>query len=228
MQEVIRKNVEYYEHHAEKPRLKHTLFTKLILKHCPKDCKILDIGCSSGSVLMTLKKFGITGFRIEISRKRCEVARSFGLNVICADITIGFSNYFKEGFFDVVCSYHVFEHLTREERRFVISEIKNVLKEDGMVIVVTPFKDKIENWDVTCPNCKTTFNWKGHVASFNKGDLANEFIAGEFKLVDEFIHTPLLLTSRIPLFLLKRVMDLLYKRDYHVGLWEIISIFKNK
>jgi len=213
------KNILHFEYHAQPPTPKYTLLVKLILKYCPKNGKVLDLGCGTGSTLLTLKKYGI-----EFSKKLVEIAKGSGLNVICGVITKGFSRYFPHEKFDVIYSYHVFEHLNKNERKCVISEIKKLLKNNGKVIVVTPFGYRLEKWNTICPKCGTVFNWAGHVDTFNRGDLAKEFLEFGFDIVDEFIHTPLPLSSRIPIFLLKRIMNLLYRKGYDIGRWEIYTI----
>ena len=88
------KNILHVEYQAQPPTPKYTLLVKLILKYCPKNGKVLDLGCGTGSTLLTLKKYGIEGVGIELSKKLVEIAKGSGLNVICGDITKGFSRYF--------------------------------------------------------------------------------------------------------------------------------------
>ncbi len=220
------KNILHFEYHGKPPFPKYTLLVKLILKYCPKNGKVLDLGCGTGNTLLTLRKYGIEGVGIELSRKLVEIAKGSGLNVIYGDITKGISKYFPQKKFDVIYSYHVFEHLNNDERKFVIFEIKKLLKDNGKVILVTPFGYGLEKWNTVCPNCGMVFNWAGHVDTFNRGDLAKEFLEFGFEVVDEFIHTPLPLSSRIPVFLLKQIMSVLYNKGYDVGLWEIFTILR--
>lgn len=78
--------------------------------------------------------------------------------------------------------------------------------------------------EAVCPKCKTIFNWRGHVASFGKGDLKSELELHGFKCIDEFITMTIPFGSKLPRSIIIFLCNQLLKRGYNVGAWEITTV----
>lgn len=98
--------------------------------------KILDIGCSSGDVGLSIKKRGaceITG--IEIDNEKAKIASSKLDKVIVGDVET-IDPQLKEGYFDCIIFADVLEHL--REPSEVLKKYSHYLKEDGSFIISIP------------------------------------------------------------------------------------------
>jgi ubiquinone/menaquinone biosynthesis C-methylase UbiE len=100
---------------------------------------VLDIGCGSGHGSNTLAKKFKEVHGVDISPEAIAYAEQYWkLPNIHFKIGDSLAIPFPENTFDVVVAFEVFEHLT-DWRKF-LSEIKRVLKPDGLVYLSTPNK----------------------------------------------------------------------------------------
>lgn len=96
-----------------------------------KPSKILEIGCGPGFLLSAIdKKHRVSG--LEISKLAAEHAKQFApiCNVPLEEARL------EENSFDAVISHHVIEHVENPES--FLSEIKKILKPEGLLILATP------------------------------------------------------------------------------------------
>jgi len=100
--------------------------------------KILDVGCSIGTVGGDLKKrqtAEVTG--IELDTKMAEAAKTKLDRVIAGDIeTLNLNTVFKPGYFDCIILADILEHLKNPWQ--ILNELTNFLSEDGVVIASIP------------------------------------------------------------------------------------------
>jgi SAM-dependent methyltransferase len=95
---------------------------------------ILDLGCSSGSFLETLKGKGWDLYGVEMSQQSAEKAQArCGANVFIGDIL---DTPFPDRMFDAITCFHVFEHLY--EPRNVLEKVSRWLKPGGIFYALTP------------------------------------------------------------------------------------------
>lgn len=95
--------------------------------------RILDVGCGVGFVSrMLVGKNEIHG--VDISAEYLTRAASYGIKTKQWDIQKGLP--FESGFFDVVLATEVLEHVFDTDA--LISEIKRVLKREGILILTVP------------------------------------------------------------------------------------------
>ena len=95
---------------------------------------ILDIGCNIGLFASYALEEGLNVFSIDVNTKRIHFAHCAVKRRMC----VADANYipFSKDSFDCVNLSHVLEHL--EEPLQALSEIKHVLKSDGLLIINVP------------------------------------------------------------------------------------------
>ena len=119
-------------------------FTKWVkLRFFEKTGKLLDIGCGMGNYLDDFKQLGYDVYGIDIDKNNIKLCKEKKLNVKICDMETE-KLPFPNNFFDFVFSKHVIEHIDNTEN--FLSEIKRVLKPNGITFIMT------ENWDKTHKN----------------------------------------------------------------------------
>ena len=107
-----------------------------LLKNCPKDSKILDVGCSSGVFLKDLEKLGFNSdnlFGIDISEKAISNSKKNGLkNTFVMDA----QNITLDEKFDIIVASDCLEHL--ENDRKALNNWSNLLNKKGQLFVFVP------------------------------------------------------------------------------------------
>ncbi|MDK2908696.1 MAG: hypothetical protein PWR20_263 [Bacteroidales bacterium] len=107
-------------------------------RHVSKVGTILDIGCGSGAFLLEMKKRGWNCQGVELdSESREFVKNTLGVNVV-RDI----SEIDKAVRYDVITLWHVLEHFYNPKE--LIQELKNYLKDNGLLIVAVPNRDSLD------------------------------------------------------------------------------------
>lgn len=97
--------------------------------------KILDFGSGSGFLVNELQKKGIGAYGVDNSGEAIAYGTSLGiknLSVLANKSPLPFA----DGYFDCVLAMDVLEHLPEEQ--YVLSELKRVLKKDGVLVVTVP------------------------------------------------------------------------------------------
>lgn len=185
----------------------------------PND-RILEIGCGIGSIVSELSghSYDITGTDISTQ------AINYGLkkyNNIKLLIQPTENLQFEDHSFDVVLSFDLFEHIAKVDRH--ISEVRRVLKEDGLYLLQTPNKysnvifetmyHKSLKWRRAHPSLHTPaqlkrrFSKHGFQTEFVKMNPVNEFtlnklrkklglLSGIFKHIN-FCRLPLVLQTNL-------------------------------
>lgn len=98
-----------------------------------KKLKILDVGCGTGSTMLTLQQFGkVHG--IDISPQAIKFCKYRGLTEIRRVKNNRFP--YKDNTFDVITCLDVLEHIKDDDRTLI--EIKRVLKPKGYLIIFVP------------------------------------------------------------------------------------------
>jgi len=108
--------------------------------------RVLDVGCGTGVWLDRLKKhFGIRGIGVDISKSSLKTAVSKSspeLGFLCGD---GPHLPFTEGYFDVVVSLDVLEHV--EDQKGCLREMTRVLKPGGSFFLWTLNRAQRYTWN---------------------------------------------------------------------------------
>lgn len=106
-----------------------------LLKNNDKKSKILEIGCSGGPLLISLKKQGFSNvYGVDISEEAIKLCQRRGIeNAFVMD---GNKLNFKDKEFDIIIASDVLEHLPDEKK--ALSEWSRVLKSKGKMIIFVP------------------------------------------------------------------------------------------
>lgn len=105
-----------------------------------KDGKIMDVGCGSGETLKTLKEYGWEPYGIDIDKRAINRGKKSGLEHLYRG-TYQKLSIFPDGYFDVIRSYHVIEHLDNPALFLTLARKK--LKKGGELIIGTPNSESI-------------------------------------------------------------------------------------
>lgn len=113
----------------------------LLLSFYPHgDLHILDVGAGGGLFIHLLRELGVSGYGIEPNPLRAWFARKkYGLDLSSQLID---DAYWQEGFshfFDAVTLWDVIEHVNFPRETLV--SVKNLLKNDGLLLLDTPARD---------------------------------------------------------------------------------------
>ena len=123
----------------EKIRISHKYehFNKAIYEMISKDVRVLDIGCSVGTLghkLIEEKQCEVSG--IDIDANALKIARKRGFKVYNIDMNYVEELPFYEKYFDVIIFGDVLEHLNKPENILLLS--KKYLKDYGFIVVSLP------------------------------------------------------------------------------------------
>ena len=112
-----------------------------ILHPCPRQLRILDIGCSTGVLLETLASIGFTDLiGVDVSKEAVKGCRERGHSCRLGDVS---SLPFPPGAFDIVISSDVLEHV--KDDMVALKEMQRVLRSNGIVIIFVPAHESL--WD---------------------------------------------------------------------------------
>jgi len=138
--------------------------------------KVLDAACGEGggSFLMSEKAKEVIG--VDLRGEAIQFAKNNykGNNVdfIVGDVT---KLPFKDNFFDVAVSFETVEHISENDQKKFLAELKRVVRSDGLLIISTPDK---RSWR------KLGLKWDDHICEldFHEFDslLKKYFLAKEY------------------------------------------------
>lgn len=115
----------------ERLQKERQLVVSKIVELCPRNAKILDIGCGGGSLLQSIgPTYELYGIDVSISLIR------FAKKHTNACFIVGSANKlpFRRGTFDVVVMYNLLHHLTNV--KWAINDITRTLKTTGYFIIL--------------------------------------------------------------------------------------------
>lgn len=110
-------------------------------KYIRPPAKILDIGCGNGRFLGYLINLGFEGYGIELPGKAAQRAQQ--ISQLKLKVGRLASEDFGENFFDCICMWHVFEHLTKPKE--TLQTIRKILRPDGYLMMSLPNISSIQS-----------------------------------------------------------------------------------
>jgi SAM-dependent methyltransferase len=134
-------------------------FSRLIKRHFPADrsASILDLGCGYGALLYYINALGYENARgVDASPEQVRTARSLGVHGVEQGDVMASLETTPTASLDVVVTFDLLEHLTRQEAFQVLDEVNRVLRPGG-------------RWIIHVPNAASPF---GGASCF--GDLSHE------------------------------------------------------
>lgn len=81
---------------------------------------------------------------------------------------------FESESFDFVVASEVIEHLTDDQRQKGLSEIRRVLKKNGIFLGTVPYSENLKASQVICPGCGECFHRWGHQSAFDFESLSKD------------------------------------------------------
>ena len=106
-----------------------------------KSVPILDFGCTNGVFVKSLQNAGyVKGFGYDIAEDLVAEGRKMGLDLFTGDL--GNLAKEREGFFEMVISYNVFEHLASPQS--VLSQIQKLVKKGGYLVISVPYINSLQ------------------------------------------------------------------------------------
>jgi 2-polyprenyl-3-methyl-5-hydroxy-6-metoxy-1,4-benzoquinol methylase len=155
----------------------------LVPKYVP-DGKLMEIGCSSGKRLLSLKRMGWNNLHgIELVPEAVEKARLLGFKVDCGQVENTLGNYPDE-YFDVIIASFVLEHLYNPFEVFNL--IQKKLKFGGQFLFSTVVMDSVDArlygkyW--------VGFDFPRHLVYFKKRDVMSVLKENNFHNIQSYYH----------------------------------------
>lgn len=154
------KNIRSY-FHQQKQEAKVRL--KRVKKYLKKTDDILEIGCSSGYFLDTVKSYVNRVYGTEWDEKSAKFAQDMGFTVLKnpEDFDI---------LFDKIFIFHVLEHIS-DPVKFLIN-LKNKLKKDGILFMEVPNNNDILLTGYKIEEFKNFYYQSAHAWYFNRPSLS--------------------------------------------------------
>lgn len=123
--------------------------------------RILDAGAGDGSLVRCLRarfpRAEVIG--IDLAPKHADVDEGDLTSLSCAD-----------GQFDTVFCSEVIEHVSPADTARILEELARVLVPGGVLVLTTPYAERLDESLVTCPGCRTSFHRWGHQQTFVEDD----------------------------------------------------------
>ena len=118
-------------------------------KSIPRDSKLLDIGCNTGSTIFNLHQYGFTNvYGVDVEKNSINLGREIYAQI--SDRLVDYDGVklpFEDNSFDVVTMFDVIEHITNIDR-FIREEVRRVLRECGILLFQTPNKYTNIPWEI--------------------------------------------------------------------------------
>ncbi len=129
---------------------------------------LLNIGAGNGFLELEAQRRGFTVVAVDPDEETCSRLVAAGV-----DARVGLIEKIPAdaGTFDTVIATEVVEHLSAATFKAGLVEIDRVLKPQGRFIGTVPYREKLEDNLVVCPDCQKVFHRWGHQQSFTQESL---------------------------------------------------------
>ena len=118
-------------------------------KSIPRDSKLLDIGCNTGSTIFNLHQYGFTNvYGVDVEKNSINHGKKIYTQI--SDRLVDYDGVklpFEDNSFDVVTMFDVIEHITNVDQ-FIREEVRRVLTGHGILLFQTPNKYTNIPWEI--------------------------------------------------------------------------------
>jgi SAM-dependent methyltransferase len=169
---------------------------------------VLDLGCGVGYLLPHLCRYARCVYGADVSHESIARvnARLSGTKAFAGAVTPSQLRA-QQTRFDSIFVVEVIEHLYDEALDALMTDVRNLLAPDGVVIFTTPNDEVLERNMILCPQTGEVFHRWQHVRNWNKGSLAKWLGDGGFEPV-EIVETNFALARPLtPVELAKRIVN---------------------
>lgn len=122
----------------KKGKFYHYYLTYKLLGNLKSEMKFLDYGCGKGEFVGNLKNTMWDLYGYDVDRDLLKEARDKYPFVHFTQGSVGKPLPYKNNFFNVVCMFHVLEHVPSEKKS--IEEAHRILKDGGIFFLASPYK----------------------------------------------------------------------------------------
>lgn len=157
---------------ADLPGLEHVSFSnltsdrliELMRDYLRPDMTVLDYGGGSGHLMQALIANGQKVAIYEPSDARANVVEE---RFSSWPSFIGAVGPRDEGSFDCIVCMEVIEHILDADYADFLQNLNKRLNDDGLLILTTPYNEKLDYSTVYCPECDSSFHRWQHVRTFD-------------------------------------------------------------
>lgn len=189
---------------------------------------LLDVGSGGGWLANRLKSSTFTVCSIDLSMKNLiRIKKQTGVGNSCQILADALNPPFLPDSVDCIVASEVIEHVT--EPALFVRKLSEILKPGGMLIVTTPYKEKLR-YDL-CIHCNKPTPRNAHIHSFDETKLQDYKGDSEFKYIK--FGNKAMIFSRIYLLLkfvpypvwrlLDSLFNVIFPKPAH-----ILAIYKKK
>ncbi len=175
-------NYNYFESLSPSQYEEERRRIKLILKYARLNPhkSLMDIGTGPGWLPKIASRFTKNVFAVDVSKNQIKLAEKY---IGKPNFTFRKGSFYKiparDKSFDVVIASEVLEHLEFPDK--ALSEAFRILKDEGVLIITVPYKEKIKY--TTCMHCYKLTSVNGHLHSFDLKSLKNILQKSGFRIV---------------------------------------------
>ena len=133
---------------------------------------VLDFGCGSGYLLDILVQMGLKCFGADVNTEAIDLLnrRLAGQSGFLGARTVGSEQKipFEDNSAGSVFLLETVEHLLPDSISPLFSEIRRVLKQDGVLVITTPYRENLGLSMIACESCKAVFHKTQHIGSLDE------------------------------------------------------------
>ncbi len=230
--ELVQKFWTYYSDKTETyyAEVFGKIFVHDYKKYIPNNGLCIDYGCGSGGLVKSLLNQNINTIGIDDNKRSVELLkkRFIKINNLIGSYTI---EEVKEQKIeaDVVFSLEAIEHVLESRLAEYFTNIKSLIKENGIFIISCPNDEDIEGGKVYCPESDKVFHPTQHMRSLNKESIKLFVESYGFEKID-IIETDLSChymysSSNYYKMKLREIKASIF--GYRINKPHLIAIFKN-
>jgi len=213
------KNFWEYESQFPERYFSYQVAGNLVRKLHPfiaKAKSVVDYGCGNGDLISELLEqtnAKISGVEFSGASVK-KVNKKFSHDKNFIPVVEAGTKFINDEKVDLVISCEVIEHLSDEMLLNYIEQIKQLLQEQGRLIITTPNSEELNESILFCPECQHTFHRWQHMRSWNSQSLSEFLQKTGFQVKHVFEKDFCIAANPVktPYFLLRRIFLKYFKK----------------